>query len=339
VRINDYTADEIKNLEINYVPIIDKLLYQGDTMLWKAQSKTGKSVGSQQIGFALSCGQDLLDTFSITREYKVAYISGEGFIGNWKDRFINMEKMWRLKNENFYFFECSSAGLHKDDDCHKLMEKLAARSDHYDVFIFDPIYALSHGANLNSQEDVGMIMNNIEMIKKHYHATAIIVHHDSEKVMVDQKGGKHSASHSTAMGSSFIMASCTHSYTISKVGWTKGRTMHKFQLGRERGGWAIKEFDVFMITPEEDDDGRLGYTLDYEDTNVNYHTIKAYIEEHEKVSDSKPFETIGLPSATFYRNVKKLENQRLVEKTRDEKGKGWYVWLGHSVEELGNEGT
>ena len=332
MRIKSYTAEEIVNLEINYIPIIDKFLYQGDTMLIKAQSKTGKSVASQQIGFCLASGQDFLDTFSVTREYSVAYISGEGFIGNWKDRFVNMEKLWRNNRQNFHFFECTSMGLHRTDDCEVLMEEMAARADHYDVIIFDPLYALSHGADLNSQKDVSKFTNNVETIKKHYNATAIIVHHDSEKTMVDQKGQKHSASHTTAMGSSFIMAACTHSYTISKVGWTKGRTMHKIQLGRERGGWGIKEMDVFMITPEEDELGRLGYTLDYEDTNVNYHTLKEYLEKHRRMSDSKPFETVGLASATFYRNIKKLEHQRLVEKVVDENKKGWYQWVDNQAE-------
>jgi len=319
-----YTINELMSVKIKHVPIIEKILKVGDLMVVKAQSKTGKSVFTQQIAHAVSSGEDFLHAFP-TRKGKVVYVSGEGYIADWQDRFDNMGKMWKVDDDNLRFLECTDIALHTKTGKNMVVESLLQCWNEIDLVIFDNLGSLIEGGSINDQTHMSTFMGNLNSIRSMFNCAIVLVHHDSEKAFTDKSGKKHMAHHTTLMGSTFTGAGMTHAYTLMKTGHKKGEIMHRIVLGKTRSGYPLEKLDMYMITPENDQDNRLGYTLDHGDFNKNYHLIKSYIHDYKEVSDHKPFEDIGVSESTFYRQVAQLIQQGFVAKIKKEK-KGYYTW-------------
>jgi len=322
-----YTIKQMLDLEFKYDWLVSKFLMVGDVWLIKAQKKVGKGVLSQQLAFALSCGERFLGCFDTKGPCKVAYLSGEGYIGNWQSRIRNMKKMWKCDEDNITFIDCIGFKLHGDNDAKQMLEILVKQNVNYDVLIFDPLFRLCANGDINSNADMAQFFGNVEMMVKHFSASAIVVHHDSEKVYRDNRGQKHSsASVKNAMGASAITWAASHYATLTTYKDKNKKKIHRLQMGDCRSSDYVDDIEFCMITPESDELGRLGYTTDVEDTNVHYHAIKEYLYKNRKVSDHKIYDTIGVASATFYRNIKKLQDHGFVTKDTDAHGKHYYVW-------------
>jgi len=301
---------------------------KGDTLVIKAQKKKGKTVIAQQIAFSLSSGQPFLGSFDVDAKHHIAYISGEGYLGNWKERFVNMSKMWELDADRIWFCEAIHQELQTKDGGKKLLDKLKETGIYFDVFIFDPLYRFLTDGDYSTSRDMTGFFNNVEMIQKEYGGTSIIVHHDSEKSFRDKQGVvHHQASDNTGLGSSVIGMAVTGWYTLDDYTDKDGKRIHQLRSGDcDRGGNMVDSIDMFMVVPQEDELGRLGYTLDFNECNANYFQLHEFMKKHKKVSDHKTYEHKELkpmPSSTFYFNMKKMRDGGLVEKVKID-GKGYY---------------
>ena len=329
-KIKAYSIADILDMDIKFDWLIEKFLRVGDVWLIKAQKKKGKGVLALQLSYALSCGKAFLDSFHVLKPCKVAYISGEGYLGDWKKRFCDMKKLWPCNEENITFVDLIKGKLHTEEGAMELLKHLKGLGTDFDVFIFDPLYKLCAGGNFNDNVQMTEFFDNIEMITKAFDASSIVVHHDSEKVYTDNRGFKHSsASVKNAMGASAITMAVTHYATLSSYKNDKKKLIHKLEMGDSRSSEYLTDIEMYMITPEKDKLGRLGYTADEDDVNISYHTIKSYVHTNGKLMGSgKPYEELGMPSATFYRNVKKLIDHGFISRETDEHNKGWYIWKG-----------
>jgi len=182
---------------------------------------------------------------------------------------------------------------------------------------------LINGGDLNKQEHISVFTNNIDIIKGRYGASVILVHHDSEKSYKDNKGRSHEASHTTALGSSFLMGYITHAYTLKKEG-----DMHKLVLSIERSGDMAEELPMYMIVPQKDKLGRLFYTVDSTKKSANIFTVRERIKEQGMCLYPDVYKDLDMIKMTFHRCVNKLIDERLVERIEDENGKRWYKWIG-----------
>ena len=316
--------------DIPYEPVIDGILMKGATLLIKAQKKKGKTVIAQQIAFALSSGQPFLGSFDVDCKHTIAYISGEGHRGDWQKRFRDMAKMWDMDESRIHFCEATHMELQTKDGGQKLLKALKDTGVYFDVFIFDPLYRFLTDGEFSSSKDMTGFFQNVEMLQKEYDATSVIVHHDSEKMYRDKSGNTHSsASTKTSMGSSVIGMAITGWYTLEDYK-ENGKRIHKLSTGDcDRGGNMVSEIDMYMVIPQTDGAGRLGYTLDYEDCNAQYHQLHEFMKKHGDVSDHKTYEhpELKMPSRTFYFNIKKMREQDppLVKKTKRD-GRGYYSY-------------
>lgn len=328
-RIRSFSVGELLLLEEKYEPIIDKIFMHGDTMLIKAMSKTGKTVLAQQMAHAISSGNNFLGVLE-TEKLPVAYISGEGYIGNWKERFINMSKLYEVDHDNFHFFECTQMQLHTSEGGQKLIKELKNVCIDFKVFVFDPIMFLCVGGDFNSSKDMGQFFANVEMIKRVYNGSAIVVHHDSEKIFIDKFGEKHAnANDKTSMGSTAINAVITHSYTLTKIANDK-MVMHRMTLANERASFMVKQLDLFMICPEEDKEGRLGYTIFPEEKSSSYSRVMHFIQNKKsipntKIEDNKELE--GISRGSIFVQLDRLLNAKLINKVKIG-NKCFYNWCG-----------
>lgn len=329
--IRHFTVEEILKIEEKYTPIIDNILYVGDTLLFKARSKTGKSVIAQQIGHSVSSGESLFGIFKCHFTMPVCYVSGEGYIGNWKERFQNMEKMCGIDRDNFVYVECTSCQLHTLAGGQNLLKYIMTMDKPFGLFIFDPIMFLTVGGSYNNDTDMNTFFNNIEMVKRHFNATAIVVHHDSEKDIITKDGGKvKAANEHVSMGASSINAVITHSYTLEKHG-SKDGLVHKMKLSNNRSNRYVEELDLKMITPETDEAGRLGYELHYRPGSKRM-DIMMYMQKNGGViSDSKMNSgELDMSKSTLYHNLGKMLEAKIIEK-RIENGHGVYILLAKGL--------
>jgi len=331
---------EFLEMDIPYEPIIDGIIMKGDTLLIKAQKKIGKSVIALQLGCCLSSGQPFLNSFDVDSKHNVVYISGEGYRGNWQKRFIDMKKMWDIDEGRIHFCEAVHMELQTKEGGQMLLKKLKETGIYFDIFIFDPLYRFLTDGEFSSSKDMTGFFNNVEMIQKEYDGTSIIVHHDSEKIHRDKQGKVHaSASSKTAMGSSVTGFAVTGWYTLSDYKDQTGKKIHKLETGDcDRGGNMVDDIDMYMVIPQTDPAGRLGYTLDYDECNASYHTLYEFMKKHKEISDHKTYEhkELKMPSRTFYLNMKKLRENKphpIVDKIKRD-GKGYYVYLEQPEESL-----
>lgn len=328
-KLRYFSIEDIMNLQEEYKPIVDKILYVGDLLLVKGRSKSGKSVFVQQLAHAVSCGETFLRVFGVPAALPVCYVSGEGFIGNWKERFINMQKLWPLNSSNMRFIECTELQLHRKEDGNKLYEKIKSIETEFKVFIFDNITYLCRGGNTNNPEHMGQFFGTVETIQREYNGTVVVVHHDSEKEWMTKDGQKVSAaSPHTSMGHSSISAGITHSYTLSKFK-RGGRIYQKLQVGNQRASWMVEELDMYMIVPEDDDEGRLGYVLDVDESSTRYGQLANYIRERKIVAAKGLYKNpdIDMPQSTLYFNLNKMLRGKIIKLVKKGK-KEYYEWIG-----------
>ena len=333
-----YSVAEILAMDIKFDWLIEKFIRVGDVFLIKAQKKIGKGVLAQQLAFALSSGQAFLNSFHVLKPCKVCYISGEGYMGDWQKRFNDMKRLWTCNDDNIRFVDGIKYKLHKEEGekgANELLRNLKSLKVDFDVFIFDPLYKLCSGGNFNDNVEMGEFFNNVEMITKAFSASAIVVHHDSEKIYTDNRGFKHSsASTKNAMGASAITMAVTHYATLTTYKNDKRKLIHKLEMGDSRSSEYLPDIEMFMITPEKDKLSRLGYTTDEDDISVNYHTIKSYVQSNGKLDSSgSPFEALNMASATFYYNMRKLLSRGFIRRETDDNNKNWYLWKGEEDEE------
>ena len=306
-------------------PLIDKFLYYGDRMVIAAKPKQGKTVLIIQLICNLTTGQPFLDTYKVDKPCNVLYIQAEGSRGDIKKRFRNMSREIPYDATRIFHINKRGLGLQREKDMNIIKELAAKPGIKYDVIIFDPLYKLLHGGDLNSNADAIAWTNHVDEFIGSYGATGIIIHHDTEKEYIDKNGNKHRPSAQTLFGSSFWSGFITHSYKL-----TRHQGIHHLKIGIQRGGEMIQDQQMKMITPQKDRKGRLFFTMDIDkkEYSSSMLLIENALKKHKKLIYPDIYEELDISCSSFHRIIKKLKEDGNVESEVDENGKTWYIWTG-----------
>lgn len=332
MKIFKYTADELSKIENTKEILIHNWLHRGDLMFVKAQKKVGKSIFVQCMAHSASMGTPFLDEYIIDKPLKVAYLFSEGALVDWKERVINMNKMYKYDNDNLIFFQCCFPRMHTEQDREVILETLKESEHQFDLLIWDCLYKFLFGTDTNDSVAVGMFNANEEYIRSYFNAASVIVHHDTEKKFRDKVGGIHSmATPGSAMGSSYLLANVTQVYTIEKHKFSNGQEYNKIVLGDKRSGDLTEELIYYNVVPEDDgnEDERLGITLDQSETCSNYAIVKFHLKDKGKVKRSNLKREIGanFSRETMRRIINKLVKEKVVERQKID-NINYYVWVG-----------
>ena len=304
-------------------PLIDKFLYYGDRMVLAAKPKTGKTVLILQLMCALTTGKPFLNTYKVDKPCNVLYIQAEGSRGEFKENLANMMKELDCDTARIYHINKRGLGLQRKADM-DILRKLAAKPGvKYDVIIFDPLYKLLHGGDLNSNKDAIAWTNHVDEFIGDYGATGIIIHHDTEKEYIDKNGNKHRPSAQTLFGSSFWSGFVTHTYKLYKH-----QGIHRLEIGIQRSGNMIKEQQMKMITPQKDHKGRLFFTtnIDEKEYSSAHLTLENELKKKGRIICPDIYEDLGISEANFFRIAKIMKENGVVVSEKDENNKTWYVW-------------
>ena len=119
-------------------------------------------------------------------------------------RINNMKKEIPIDLDNFRMIRPRGLGLQLDLHANIIIDLIKESGEAFDVIIFDPLYKLCHGGDLNDNKTATNWTGNVDKILSLNNSTGIIVRHDSEKVKIDDKGGRHGASIESFFGSSIL---------------------------------------------------------------------------------------------------------------------------------------
>lgn len=320
-KIVRYGVNELKNLEINKDVLIANWLHRGECLFVKAKKKVGKSIFAQNIAHCASSGIKLFGEYDISKPLKVAYLFSEGALVDWKDRVINMDKMYKSNNDNLVFFQCNFLKMYTEEDRNMLIESIDEAGIKPDIIIWDCLYKFLFGKGVNDEIAIGMFNANEEYIRNYYNGSSVIIHHDSEKFFKDNKGNNHDAATvNNAMGHSFILAHPTQIYTLEKHKDQNGLEYNKITLGDKRSGDLVEELLYYNIVPEIDNKGRLGISLDVKEVSNNYTCIMDYIKNNSPCNQRNlraiicTEYKIDYSRETHRRIINKLIGENLVEK-------------------------
>jgi len=258
-----FTGDQLIEGETTYQPLIEGLLYRGDKSCLAAVPKMGKSVWIQQMAFNLTTGEDFLGKYRVHGQYNVLWLQGEVTKGEIKKRILDMERCNKLNRGKLFHANLRGYGLQRDNHLVKLTNQLQkAGVKNIDVVIVDPLYRFLHGGNLIKDDFCIAWANNFDKLLGMYGASAIVVHHDSEKRFVDNKGIMHKQAVDTLLGTTFWSAYFTHAFKL-----TKKNGKHYLNNAYQRSGDVVDQIKLKMIVPQRDKRNRLVFELQPDDLN------------------------------------------------------------------------
>ena len=179
------TLWKIPSLKNDY--IIENLVWKGQSIMWMAKDKVGKSITTMQAACAMTTGTPFLDILDVSGKYNVVYIQTEGSMDESKNRTISMSKAVKVDPDKFFYMYKIGLALHTDEGLNELIEAIQSLNVKVDVIILDCLYMAVTGGNIIELKDATNLCVNMTRLKLAFDATLIAVHH-KKKSGKDQNG-------------------------------------------------------------------------------------------------------------------------------------------------------
>ncbi len=254
--IGIYSGDEFYNCTEVYTPIVKGFLYNGEVLCLAARPKVGKSVFIQQLLFNLTTGTSFLGMMDIPKKCNVLYVQAEGTRQETIKRFKLMRKNMPVNIGRVAHVNRRDISLMDSEGLYRLINLAEIPKLNYDVIILDPLYKLMVGGNMNDGKDVTVWTNNADILFRHFGASGIVIHHDSEKEFVDNNGNAHAPKTDTLFGSTFWSGFFSTTYKLYKH---KG--FHYCKMGVQRSGENVEIVKMKYLVPQKDKRKRLQFIL------------------------------------------------------------------------------
>lgn len=289
------------------VPVIEHILYKGDTIFITAQAGVGKSILALQMMASLSSGKPLFGAFKVHRPNYVLYLQTEG------DRVETLERMKAMsKGVSFWFdniihVNLDGICLNTAEGYNKFVQLIKAPEIMYDVVIIDPLYTTVKGSLSNDDVATDWI-RYMRSLRNFYRCSYIVVHHDSIKEQWSD-GVKIEKGPKDIMGSTYWGAFVSYNYklTVNKEG------IYTLTSGKTRNRYVIDKVQLKMVEPEP-----LMYVISDESFNVSENQVERLLEDSKEPLGAKQLiEQTGLSRATIYRILKNLSEKDKISKSGD----------------------
>lgn len=310
-----FWGDTLFPKTITKIPIIENFLYESDVMCIKGKEACGKSILAQQLVSCLTSGTDFLDTYHITKKYRVLWIQTEGDREETFERIGNMERALAFDHEMWGHLFLAGASMNTPRgmrDIIKEIEKSAIKA--WDVVIIDPLYTTIQGA-LTADNVASDWVRNVREMRGMIGNPSIIVLHHENKTMYHQ-GEEVERKVGDVFGAFGWQAFFNSIYRLSiKSG------IHTLSSGKDRGFKTAKKIDMKLIEPSP-----LLFVTDDKHLTVGSSLVERYIRDHANVTRREIIAGVTeVSESTIDRAIKKFKDNGTLEKFHKD-GQDYYKW-------------
>ena len=227
--------------------LVEGLIRELDSVILCGNEKSGKSLFIFQLIHALTSGQDFLDHYKVTRNYRIVYIQLEGELNDSQDRMKRMMKTQELHPENFLLMFYPP--LEMQDNTYRIglqktiLDKWAGEKP--DLIIFDPLYFCFTGS-LSDDKVVRQFIGNLRSFKEVLDCAIILVHH-THKTKWTTDGFMIDEGDEALFGSKFFKAWADH---ILMFIYDKKRDLRVLSCNTQRSGSIVRECVLKLIEPD-----------------------------------------------------------------------------------------
>jgi len=297
-------------------PVIEHFLYQNDTMLIHGIQGQGKSIWVEQLKFALTSGDPLLDTYNIIHPCNVCHIQLEGDREETSERIKRMEKGLRADHTRWAWVFLEGLELNTQTGRNHLLYLMQIPKMNYDIIILDPLYMSAKG-RMTEDDVVSDWIRNIRFIKGQFGKCAVICigHPNKEffhagKVVERDIGSVYGA---RAWGAFFNTV-----YKFNQKGEKRILTR-----GKDRGAKCVKEIELYLV----DDDALLYRTQDNNMTS-NRAIVEVYLRQSGSTTRKRMIRELEdkMSEPTIDRTLKFFKDSGMLERTQEE-GQVIYKWV------------
>jgi hypothetical protein len=162
-------------------PVIQDLLYEGETMLVAGRPKVGKSRIVHQMTLSLSNGIPFL-SMNVAQARRVLLIDLENRPWAIRDRFMRMSAEKGLKNKNVFVWSADTLADNAIDSSESGIKRLETllHETHADILIIDP-WRLWLGKDENNAEEVVRGLKVLTALRRNRPSLAIVIVHHVRK--------------------------------------------------------------------------------------------------------------------------------------------------------------
>jgi len=301
-----FTGDEIFNYSNEKKAIIEHFLYERDCMCIDSKAGEGKTLVALTLICNLTTGTPFLDTYTIDRPRKVLYVQTEGDRAETLERLQLISHKTPINNDNWVHLNWDGLTLNTPEGFKIFEDLIAIHPMKYDVIIFDPLYTTVKGS-LSSDEVSSDWTRNIRKLRETYNCAILALAHKAKETYL-QNGQKIERGADNLFGSVYWSAFLNQNFKLDNVGG-----MLTLTRGKQR---STKIVDLIEMKIVETDDWLL-LTNKEDLSDRNSVVIFDIIEKAGKpVSVKTLFKESEIPESTVHRAVRKLMNERRIERIK-----------------------
>jgi RecA-family ATPase len=213
-----------ETLRTNSTPpetIVENFVWKEDVAMWLGSEKAGKSIGAQQLAMSIVTGRPFLDKFKVEKPGPVVYIQAEGKRDEFVDRLNNIcMSMEGFVDSKFLHIFKKFMPLNHEPVRQAVFDLIDAQilvwGEPPVAIIIDSVYKAMDG-DLNDNSDVIAFTNALDEFISRYHASIILIHHDSKEWRDDKTKGEIERGDKGSYGSVFLRAYVDHIFYLKKM--------------------------------------------------------------------------------------------------------------------------
>jgi hypothetical protein len=169
--------------------LIEQVLGAGDIGMVYGPPGSGKTFTIVDLTFAACLGKQWAMRFNVVRPLTVAYCAGEGISGL-PDRFAAAAEFYGVTElPNLFFFEnvpqlftdtpTNTISIRRFIDDWKA-GRAANELPHLDLLVIDTLHTATAGADENSAQDMGRVLQAVKLAVKELGCAVLVVHHTNK---------------------------------------------------------------------------------------------------------------------------------------------------------------
>jgi len=293
-----FTVRELLTLDLPSVPLVDKVLWQGDNVFIVGNEKAGKSILSLQLAFALSSGQPFLGEYDVKKVCKVLYVQAEGKLGETQKRINSMLKVNDCDQENLHIAYFPSLALDTEEGFLSFVQLLGERSLKPDVIFLDPLYHSMDGS-MTDELDSRRMTRRLRKLGDILGVTIIVVHHTHKPIRT--KEGKVIDEGDDSIFGSFVWKAWADHTLLFR--FNKAQQLRILSCNTQRSGDVLEYDELILI-----DKPYLSFNRKLESTRPYELCVRMALEDSktEGVTRDALVEKTGLSMTSVEKSLTKL---------------------------------